>query len=851
MYRPEVSGDIAAALEFLQLWAPGEPAQLTAIEPDTRKITTKFFPTETGRADWIAAWIGRRNIYFTVNPLRHPLDRKPTKLDIAAMAWAHVDIDPAPGEEPSQAKDKALARLNKSKPRPSVVLDSGGGVQAFWRLREPVPVHGNIGDLEAINRALETALGGDHCHNLDRIMRLPGTINLPDAKKRAKGRIATAAKLLRVEKLDYDPADFPAVETPRIGPRTDGPHSSIDLDEGLPRITVLENIPELAGALHARLRALIKIGTDPNRAPYPSRSEALFAAVCGMLRAGCGDKTILAIILNPNFRISESVLEHGAEAMKYAKRQLQSARAKQEAKDNGSRPNFECVGGALPGLVRGAQAALIGATAQPTIFQRAGRLVRIGHLEDASLHCGLTRPHGAVAVIDVDREYLILRLTEIATWQRFDQRSKNWRVIDAPREVASALLANVGSWPFPTLRAVIEAPTLRPDGTCLDKPGFDEATGLLFDPRDGEFEPIPKRPLRSDAVAAVDIFADLLKGFPFLDPSNESAIPRATISFAVFLSGILTALVRPSLRSAPMFGLTAPRPGSGKSLLVDVASLICTGRPAAVMSYTGKPDEERKRLFAALLGGTNLIAYDNVAAPLDSDTLCSVLTQETFQDRFLGASKNLEVPTCATFFATGNNLVFRGDLSTRALLCRLDPRCERPEERQFDINLYQAVPRLRPLLIRAALTILCAYVVAGRPKQAFSPFGRFEEWSSLIRSALVWAGLEDPCASRTFVAADDPVSADLARLLVAWEAAFRGAPTTVAEAIEATKSTGPEAANLLVALAPFMDRGEVNARKVGWFIAKHRDRIEGGQRFRKYEDSSGGIRWFVETESAQ
>ena len=213
-----------------------------------------------------------------------------------------------------------------------------------------------------------------------------------------------------------------------------------------------------------------------------------------MLRAGCSDRTILAVILNPRFRISESVLERGASALKYAKRQLQSARGKQDPKNGGKRPAFECVGGALPTLERGAQAALISATVQPTIFQRAGRLVRIVRLEHTTLRHGLTSPHGAVVVVDVDAEYLILRLTEIATWQRFDQRSKKWRVIDAPREVASALLANVGSWAFPTLRAVIEAPTLRPDGTCLDKPGFDEATGLLFDARGSNFEPIPKDP---------------------------------------------------------------------------------------------------------------------------------------------------------------------------------------------------------------------------------------------------------------------------------------------------------------------------------------------------------------------
>ena len=58
----------------------------------------------------------------------------------------------------------------------------------------------------------------------------------------------------------------------------------------------------------------------------------------------------------------------------------------------------------------------------------------------------------------------------------------------------------------------------------------------------------------------------------------------------------------------------------------------------------------------------------------------------------LGISKNPAVPTNVTFLATGNNLALKGDLTTRALVCALDPQCERPEERKFAVNLHEAVP---------------------------------------------------------------------------------------------------------------------------------------------------------------
>ena len=107
------------------------------------------------------------------------------------------------------------------------------------------------------------------------------------------------------------------------------------------------------------------------------------------------------------------------------------------------------------------------------------------------------------------------------------------------------------------------------------------------------------------------------------------------------------------------------------------------------------------------------------------------------------------MPTNATFLATGNNIVIQGDLTTRALVCALDPKCERPEEREFAVNLHEAVPARRGELVAAALTIPLAYLAAGAPPQRLAPFGRFEAWARWCRDPLVWLGEPDPCASRS------------------------------------------------------------------------------------------------------
>ena len=107
-------------------------------------------------------------------------------------------------------------------------------------------------------------------------------------------------------------------------------------------------------------------------------------------------------------------------------------------------------------------------------------------------------------------------------------------------------------------------------------------------------------------------------------------------------------------------------------------------------------------------------------------------------------NKTGTAPTLCCWIATGNNLVVAGDLTTRIVPCNLDPQVERPEEREFSRNLYDWIPANRPRLIQAGLTVLRAYIVAGKPKQPIKNFARFEDWSGLVRSALVWLGETDP-----------------------------------------------------------------------------------------------------------
>ena len=337
----------------------------------------------------------------------------------------------------------------------------------------------------------------------------------------------------------------------------------------------------------------------------------------------------------------------------------------------------------------------------------------------------------------------------------------------------------------------------------------------------------------------------MLSGFPFAAPHDRSAA----------LSAILTACVRHSLKTAPMHTFNAPVMASGKSLLADVVALISTGHPATVMSHTPDGDEMRKRVLSVLMQGDLVVNLDNIEEPLSSQTLCSVLTQESFTDRILGANKTGTAPTLCCWLATGNNLTVAGDMTTRIVPCNLDPQVERPEEREFPRNLYDWIPANRPALVRAVLTMLRGYVVAGRPKQPIKNFARFEDWSGLVRSALVWLGEADPLGGREQLEDGDPVRVKLRALLQAWFAVFRTAPATSKEAVMRSNETElddegreqPAYPALREVLEEhFTDKsGKVSSRYLGDFLKKYVGRVDIGVRFENAGNYGTRVLWRI------
>ena len=171
------------------------------------------------------------------------------------ILWADIDSKQYGPDGAQAAKEAALAALRRPDLSPHIIVDSGGGYHAYWRLSKEtsLPVASDI------MKGIARQVGGDHVSDPPRVLRLPGSLNW----KRGTPR---PARILRLDLTTlYRPSDF--------SDYLQAPKQSKPPVEGGARFE-RQDLPDW-------LMELIKEG-----APKGQRSERAFKAVIWLLRYG-------------------------------------------------------------------------------------------------------------------------------------------------------------------------------------------------------------------------------------------------------------------------------------------------------------------------------------------------------------------------------------------------------------------------------------------------------------------------------------------------------------------------------------------------------------------------------------
>jgi hypothetical protein len=256
-------------------------------------------------------------------------------------------------------------------------------------------------------------------------------------------------------------------------------------------------------------------------------------------------------------------------------------------------------------------------------------------------------------------------------------------------------------------------------------------------------------------------------------------------------------------------------------------------------------------LTAVAIESLPSVLFDNLDQQLGGAALDAKITSETVSDRILGTSRTTgEIPWRTVLIATGNHVAFGSDVGRRVLPIRLTTPLESPEDRTGfrHPDLLGWIRENRPRLAVAALKIVRAYFSARLPSQEGGVWGSFENWSAIIRGAIVWAGLPDPLPTRAEAEKSDDSKSLLAMLVAGLEEADPDRTGITVKEIERLTTHKPDSiptCPTLVAAVAEVCGDRFNAKRFGRRLRSFMGRTWEGRRI-VCKDGHGGVkRWTV------
>tara|TARA_R110001606_G_scaffold114946_4_gene242734 strand:+ start:2504 stop:5179 length:2676 start_codon:yes stop_codon:yes gene_type:complete len=465
------------------------------------------------------------------------------------------------------------------------------------------------------------------------------------------------------------------------------------------------------------------------------------------------------------------------------------------------------------------------------IFERGGRLMRLADGE----------------LLTVDKPWLQTYLEGAYRFLVFDGRSSAWEVRDCPDKVAARVMAARGAWGLPKVTGLVTFPVMRPDGSVIEKPGFDEATGLLY-LSDSNSRPIPRPLDRAGLSETLRRIWEPFAQFPFDGDTSRG----------VFLAALLTTVCRPALPTAPGFLIRAYTAGTGKTLLSECLMML-VGAPVKAMPLPENNSEEiGKRLFSVLLTGRPGAILDNLTGVIDSADLCVMLTSAEPEGRILGQSEIRSAVNRVLWVLNGNNVSAGGDTFRRILPITLDADCESPETRKFTFNPRNLIRENLDAYRADLLSVLLTFQWEGGQAVASGGLGSFDEWESLVRQCVCWliredvtpAGMADPAQVLALSKSEDPHHQQHIEVLQAWWDLYGDSAVQVRE-IEKLVSDGDfgktKAETAFIEsvrdIAP--PRAGFSSRYFAGWLRRHKGRVVAGMRLDSGDQSRKEPGWRV------
>lgn len=305
-----------------------------------------------------------------------------------------------------------------------------------------------------------------------------------------------------------------------------------------------------------------------------------------------------------------------------------------------------------------------------------------------------------------------------------------------PRDLVSSYIDGEKWEGIPRVRQIAAAPIIRPDFTVRWEPGWDEATQCWV--VDGHKE--DRRLV--DAGFTIDRVFSL---FPLVD---ERLV-------ADCIAAALTPLLSTAIEGAlPAFLVTARKPGSGKSELAKLCSMLGNG---GKQFTTWRKSEEMQKLIGSFAReDKRTVIFDNIKRNIDSADLESAITSRFLTFRTMATHSTEGTPCNTTWFFTANGASMSQDLLRRSIVVLLDKDTNDKGWRVDNAGsvLVQFVHDNEAALVTLMCDLITKWHDAGAPRSAKQVFSNFEEWSEIVGGILDVAGIDGFWEARDQVVQD-------------------------------------------------------------------------------------------------
>jgi hypothetical protein len=466
--------------------------------------------------------------------------------------------------------------------------------------------------------------------------------------------------------------------------------------------------------------------------------------------------------------------------------------------------------GTGPAVIR-ATARMLNERALPEVYVHAGSVVHIEQVSGAGA-AALGDEDSPLPVVasDVDHNMLAkLLAVHTFTYRKRSGKDAEGQAVTFDEEVTPSVqqlrAALAGQhWPgLDPLDKIAGAPLLRPDGTLLQDPGYDKATGIYLASK-VKLDRVPEKPSRSQVEAALRFLLDeLLPDFPWVAEADR----------ANYLAVIATPILRWYLRSLiPFVVFTATMPSSGKTILTSGPGMLYGQR---VLTWPVDDDTELRKVITSVLADpVGAVIFDNLAegTVIKSPVLARLLTDPDWADRLLGGNATANYANDRLWCATGNNLRLGGDMPSRTVMIRLDPDTPRPEERKgFKIDgLDQWIlqPANQCKVLWNLLVLILDWIRHGAPRETVVPMRQFTPWCEGLGGFLAHHGVKGFLANADSTRSMDSDDAMWGAFLARWHALHGGEWWTAAE-LRASADIPAGGLDPWDGLFPFRPRGKL------------------------------------------